>query len=174
LLSQVFVYAENRPIGRGDRFPGVNFRNNLSNDERFYLGLSRKKTFSLNDIDGTLFFVEVFSTYCVSCPKNAPVLNSIYSAAKNDPGLKDRVKILSIAVGNTSYETESFKKEYNILYPVITDMHFAAHKALGNPRVPYSLLIRKTNKGTIVVDTHQGVIDSADALLGSIRGFILK
>ena len=173
-LSQVFVYAETKPIGRGARFPYVTFQDNLSKDERSYLGLSRKKDFSLKDIDGTLFLIEVFSTYCTSCPKNVPVLNDVYSAIRNDPGLKGKVKLFSIAVGNTGNEAESFKKEYKILYPVLTDIHFTAHKALGNPRVPYTILIRRTTKGTIVVDTHQGVIDSTDALLRTIRGFMFK
>ena len=174
LLSQIFVYAETKPIGRGARFPYVTFQDNLSKDERSYLGLSQKKDFSFKDIEGTLFLIEVFSTYCTSCPKNVAVLNEVYSAIKNDPGLKGKVKLLSIAVGNTDNETESFKKEYKNLYPVLTDLHFSTHKALGNPRVPYTLLVRKTTKGTIVVDTHQGVIDSTDSLLRTIRGFMIK
>ena len=173
-LSNGFVCAETKPIAKGARFPNVIFQDNLLKEERSYLGLSRKTKFSLKEVSGILFLIEVFSTYCTSCPKNVPVFNDVYSAIENDPGLKGKVKVFSIAVGNTANEVESFKKAYKVLYPVLTDLHFTAHKALGNPRVPYTIVIRRNTKGNILVDTHQGVIDPSYDVLNNIRGFLLK
>lgn len=125
-------------------------------------------------MNATILLIEVFSTYCTSCPKNVPILNTVYSAVEDDPVLKGKVKVIGIAVGNTGNEIESFKKEYKVLYPVLSDLLFTLHKSLGNPRVPYTILIRKNVKGNIVVYVHQGVIDSPDLILNNIRGFFSK
>jgi len=171
---QVFVsgeiWANGKPIEEGARFPNAVFEDSMPNPARSYLGLSAKtKTkFYIRDFSGTVFLVEVFSTYCTSCPRNIPVLNSIYSAIEKDPKLKGHAKVLAIAVGNNRIEVEYFTKEYKVLYPVITDLDFAAHDALGNPRVPFTILLRRSPKGDIVVKTHQGVLESVDDFLKSI------
>jgi thiol-disulfide isomerase/thioredoxin len=171
---QVFVsgeiWANGKPIEEGARLPSAVFEDSMPNPARSYLGLSAKtKTkFSIRDFSGTVFLVEVFNTYCTSCPRNIPVLNSIYSAIEKDPKLKGQAKVLAIAVGNNRIEVENFTKEYKVLYPVITDFDFAAHDALGNPRVPFTILLRRSPKGDIVVKTHQGVLESVDDFLKSI------
>jgi hypothetical protein len=58
------------------------------------------------------------------------------------------------------------------LYPVIGDLLFALHKALGNPRVPVTILVKNTAKGNIVVDVHQGVLDSPGDVLKKIRDLL--
>ncbi len=167
------VRAETKPIAQGARFPDLTFIALLDKEERSYLGLSRKANFSLKDMKGTLFLIEVFSTYCTSCPKDVPVLNEVYSIFNKDPGLVGRVKVIGIAAGNNDKEVESFKKEYKVSYPILTDPHFRAHKSLGNPRVPYTIMVRK-NKKEIVVYAHQGVLDSADEVISNVRGFLSK
>lgn len=165
--------AEIKPVVKGSQFPSVTFKDGLSKEERSYLRLARKTNFSLKDIGGTLFIIEVFSTYCTSCPKNVTVLNNVYSAIEKDPGLKGKVTLMGIAVGNTQVEAEGYKTEHKVLFPVITDLHFTAHKALGNPRVPYTILVRR-NARDMVVQTHQGVMDSSDYVLNNVRGFLFK
>ena len=121
VLSRGPISAEIKPIGRGARFPHVVFNDMLSNEERSYLGLSRKTNFSFKDFTGTLFITEVFSTYCMSCPKNVPILNNVYSAVQNDPKLRGMIKVVAIAAGNNINEVRSFRKEYHLLYPVLPD-----------------------------------------------------
>ena len=163
------AHSETRPLARGARLPDAVFLDHLSKEERSYLGLSRKTKFSLKDISGTLLLIEVFSTYCTSCPRNVPVLNAVYSSVEDDPALRGKVKVISIAVGNTGNEIDSFKREYKVLYPVLSDLPFIVHKALGNPRVPYTILVKKNMKGDVVVDAHQGEIGSPDSVLHNIK-----
>jgi len=173
-LSNCFAFAETKPIAEGAPLPGAIFQDHLSKEERSYLGLSLKTQFSLKDMNGTLLLIEIFSTYCTSCPKNVPVINTIYSAVEDDPVLKGKVKLIGIAVGNTGNEIESFKREYKVLYPVLGDLLFTLHKALGNPRVPVTILVKNTAKGNIVVHVRQGVLDSPDDVLKKIRGLIYR
>jgi len=164
------VHGKTRPIAAGDNFPNISFKNILSKGGMDYLGIGKKKTFSIKDMQGDLFIFEIFSTYCMSCPKNVPVLNTVYSTVNNDPELRQKVKLVSVAIGNTENEAQSYKQEHNVLYPVLTDFTFAFHKALGNPRVPYTIIAKRDARGkNIVVYTHPGVIESAGSFLKEVR-----
>jgi len=167
-----FSLAGTKPVVKGARFPTLSFQNTLSGKEQAYLGVSRKK-FTASNIQGTLFILEVFSTYCTSCPKNVPILNKVYSRIEKDADLKGKVKVIGIAAGNNQKEVETFSKEYKVLYPILTDLNFVAHKALISPRVPYTVFVRKDKKGkSIVISTHQGIFGSADSVMTDIRDFL--
>lgn len=153
--------------------PGLKFDDFLPAEEQKYLGIPGKNVFTLSDMKGTIFVIEVFSTYCTTCPRDVPVINKVYSSIKNDPGLKENVRVFSIAIGNNRTEAENYKKELKILYPVLTDYDFVAHKALGNPRVPYTLIIRKTSGSSCTVEySHQGVLTSADLILNELKSCV--
>lgn len=172
-ISSGLSSADTRPIGKGANFPNLFFKYSLSKEEGAYLGISSKKNFYFRDIRATLFIFEVFSTYCASCPKNVPILNKVYSRIEKDADLKGKVKVIGIAAGNNQKEVEIFSKEYKVLYPIFTDLNFVAHKALGAPRVPYTLFVRKDKKGKgVVVSAHQGIFDSAESVMKDIRDFI--
>ena len=171
-LMEGFVCAETGPGSKGSLFPNVVLRSQLPEQDRAYLGISRKRSISLDDVHAKLIIVEVFNTYCVICLKNVPALNSIYSAIENDPRLKGTVKVVAVAVGNNLREVDAFRQEYKISYPVIEDPDFALHKALGNPKVPYTIIVAKKAGLSLVIDTHQGVLDSAGGLLTKIRGLL--
>jgi thiol-disulfide isomerase/thioredoxin len=154
-------------------FPDLNFKNALSKEERVYLEVSKKRTVSFKEIKGSLIIVELTNTYCTSCRKNISVLNDVYSMIENDPLLKGKIKVISIASGNNKKEVEMFIKEYKILYPVFTDYNFEAHEAMGSPRVPYTIFVKRDDKGkNIVVYTHQGIFESAKDISNRINEFL--
>jgi len=166
-------HAVTKPVAKGARFPHLSFQNSLSKEEQAYLGISNKKNFYFRDIRATLFIFEVFSTYCTSCPKNVPILNRVYSRIEKNADLKGKVKVIGIAAGNNQREVETFSKEYKVLYPILTDLPFVAHRALGAPRVPYTVFVRKDKKGKgVVVSAHQGIFDSADSVIKDIGDFL--
>jgi hypothetical protein len=164
------VCAEMGPIAPGDAFPNLSFRDVLPKRDKSYLGIGKKKTFSVKDMQGSVFIFEIFSTYCMTCPRNVPVINRVYSMVNSDPKLKQKVKVLSVAIGNTVNEADSYKQEHKVLYPVLTDFTFVFHKALGNPRVPFTIIVKKGARGKyIVVYTYLGVIESANNLLKEVK-----
>jgi len=108
----------------------------------------------------------VFNTYCTSCPRNIPVINEVFSRTENDPKFKGKIKIIGIAAGNTREEILSYKKTHSVSYPILSDLIFTLHKALGNPRVPYTMLIKRNRQGkNKIIYTHHGIIDSPEPLL---------
>ncbi|MDQ7786288.1 MAG: TlpA disulfide reductase family protein [Thermodesulfovibrionales bacterium] len=151
----------------------LRFNDTLPAEEQQYLGITGKNVFRISDMKGTIFVIEVFSTYCIGCPKDVPVINETYSSLKNDPGLRENVRVFSIAIGNNRTEAENYKKERKILYPVLTDYDFDVHKTLGNPRVPYTLIVRKTSKGRCTVEySHQGILPSTDLILKKLKSCV--
>jgi hypothetical protein len=154
--------AATRPVGTRQYFPNFVFADTLSRDEQTYLEISARKNFSIKNIRSTVIIMEMFNTYCTICPRNVPVLNDLYSLIENDPKLRGKIKIISIAVGNTSAEITAYKKTHSIRYPILSDSNFALHRLLGDPRVPYTMLIKRNR----IVHTHQGLLDSSESLLG--------
>jgi peroxiredoxin len=160
-----FARAETKPVAFAIPFPDITFAQTLSKGELSYLGISEKKIFSLQEIHGDLILIEFISTYCVSCQKQAPIFNQLYSFIKKDPRLKGKVKMMGVAAGNNPIEVEIFKKKYKVPYPLISDYKFDAHTAVGSPRTPFTIWVRKDAQGKgIVVSTHLGLMDLKSAI----------
>jgi peroxiredoxin len=157
--------AETKPVGFALPFPDLLFSQALSKEERTYLGIPQKKGFSLREIRGSLILVEFLTIYCVNCQRQAPIFNELYSSIETDPRLKGKVKMVGVAAGNGLNEVEFFKKTYQVPYPLLADPKFNIHIAVGSPRTPYTIWIRKDaqERGT-VVSTHLGLMDLKSAL----------
>jgi thiol-disulfide isomerase/thioredoxin len=165
ILSYSLSWAETKPVGFAIPFPDLTFTQGLSKGEQVYLGIPQKKTFSFREIRGNLILIEFISTYCVSCQRQAPIFNELYSSIEKDPRLKGKVKMIGVAAGNNLKEVEDYKKEYKVPYPIISDSKFDAHTAVGSPRTPFSIWVRKDAQGKgIVVSTHLGLMDLKSAM----------
>ena len=157
LLSYSLSWAETKPVGFAIPFPDLTFTQTLSKEEQTYLGIPQKKSFSFKEIRGNLILIEFISTYCVSCQRQAPIFNELYSSIEKDPRLKGKVKMIGVAAGNNLNEVEIYKKNYQVPYPIISDPKFDAHTAVGSPRTPFTIWVRKDAQGKgIVVSTHLG------------------
>jgi thiol-disulfide isomerase/thioredoxin len=164
ILSYSFSWAETKPVGFAIPFPDLTFTQILSKGEQAYLGIPQKETFSFKEIRGNLILIEFISIYCVSCQRQAPIFNELYSSIEKDPGLKGKVKMIGVAAGNNLNEVEIYKKTYQVPYPIISDSKFDAHTAVGSPRTPFSIWVRKDAQGKgIVVSTHLGLMDLKSA-----------
>jgi peroxiredoxin len=156
--------TEKKPVGYAIPFPDLTFTQTLSKEEQAYLGIPQKKSFSFKEIRGNLILIECISTYCASCQRQAPIFNELYSSIEKNPRLKGKVKMIGIAAGNNLKEVETFKKAYEIPYPILADPKLDAHTAVGSPRTPFSIWVRKDAQGKgIVVSTHLGVMDLKSA-----------
>jgi len=152
--------AKTKPVGFAVPFPDLTFTQVLSKGEKVYLDLPQKKNFTFKEIHGELILVEFISTYCVACQKQAPIFNELFSSIEKDPRLKGKVKMIGVAAGNNLPETEIFKKHYGIPYPILSDPKFDVHTAVGSPRTPFTIWVRKDAQGRgVVVSTHLGLMD---------------
>ncbi len=165
--------GETKPMGFAIPFPNLTFTPPLTKEEQTYLGIPKKAKFSFREIKGDLILVELISTYCVNCQRQAPIFTELYSSIEKDPKLKGKVKMIGIAAGNNPGEVETFKKAHQIPYPIFSDPKFDAHMALGGPRTPFTLWVRKDAQGNgMVVSTHLGPTESAEKVLAETRAVL--
>lgn len=165
--------VEAKQMGFAIPFPNLTFTQPLTKEEQTYLGIPKKAKFSFREIKGDLILVELISVYCVNCQRQAPIFTELYSSIEKDPKLKGKVKMIGIAAGNTPKEVESFKKEYQIPYPIFSDPRFDAHMVVGGPRTPFTIWVRKDAQGNgVVVSTHLGLTESAENVLAETRAVL--
>ena len=157
----------------GDPFPMLALPNELNEQERTYLGLGRQETFSVNDVDEELLVVEFLNKYCFRCQVQAPVFMLVYNTIQADAYLVNNVKMIGIGAGNTRHQLEVFREETGIQFPLVPDADFVAYDAVGGPKTPFTLLLRKDKDGNrVVASAHRGVIYSDKGFVEEIKAVL--
>jgi len=138
----------NKPPEKSEVLPVINLPIPKNPVEKGYLGLSGDGFFKIPQIKANVVIVEIFSMYCPYCQKDAPGVNQLYNVIDNNPDLKNKIKLIGIGAGNSSYEVEVFKKTYTVPFPLFPDKDFTIHKACGDVRTPYFIVVKINNDGT--------------------------
>jgi len=125
----------------GDRLADLRLPTPESADTRDDLGLPPGGTFSVTAISGEILVIEIFSMYCPHCQREAPAVNRLYQAIQDSKTLNDRVKMIGIGVGNSTFEINHFRKHYSIPFPLFPDEDFTVHKAIGEVRTPFFIIV---------------------------------
>ena len=168
LLSMEVAFGDE--IRMGDSFPALTFEDTLSSEDRQYLGLPESGPFSLREVAAEVIVVEFLNKYCMSCQRQAPIFNRVYEALEDDPQLAGRAKMLGVGVGNSLLQVRNFRKEKAIPFPIVPDPKFAAYDSVGEPKTPFTVLVRRdSERGAVVLSTHRGVIFSDAEFLQEIR-----
>jgi thiol-disulfide isomerase/thioredoxin len=158
--------AASKPPQKGEVLPIMNFPIPKNPDERSYLGLSGSGSFKIPQIKAKTVIIEIFSMYCPYCQKDAPGVNELYRLIENNADIKNKIKLIGIGAGNSSYEVEVFKKTYNVPFPLFPDKDFTIHKACGEVRTPYFMVIKINEDGTHqIVHTQLGEYPGAEPFL---------
>lgn len=135
-----------------------------------YLGLSSDgNVFKINQIKSKVVIIEIFSMYCPYCQAEAPKINKLDQLIENNPAYKDKIKIIGIGAGNTSFEVGTFKKKYTITFPLISDDDFKLYKLLGETRTPYFIVVKLNGDNPPqVIYSKLGAIADIDLFLSQI------
>ena len=162
------------PIATGDAFPDIAFSAKTDRETCAYLGIDKNHAFTFSEISGSFFVIEVFNIFCTRCPKNVPILNSLYAAAEKDPQLKGKIKVIGIAASNNRKELDIYARQYKVAFPAFADDIFSSHIALGKPRVPYTLFVKRNDTGEdVIVSVHQGMFKPSAVLIDMIRDLLI-
>jgi len=140
--------AANKPPEKGETLPVINLPVPKNPTEKSYLGLSGDGLFKIPQIKANLVIVEIFSMYCPYCQKDAPGVNELYYLIEKNSDLKNKIKLIGIGAGNSSYEVEVYKKTYTVPFPLFPDKDFTIHKACGDVRTPYFIVVKINDDGT--------------------------
>jgi len=110
--------------------------------------------------------IEIFSMYCPYCQKDAPGINELYHLIENDPDLKKNVKLIGIGAGNTPFEVGVYQKNYAVPFPFFPDQDFTIHKACGEVRTPYFIVVKINEDGShLIVHSQLGEYPGAKPFL---------
>lgn len=152
----------------GSLFPDIAFAVPERSEDRQYLKLTGKGTFTIQQIPVPLVIVQVFSMYCPHCQKDAPRTNELFRKLNDHPKLKDTVRLMGIGIGNSAYEVDFFRKTYNISFPLFPDGEFVIHKRIGEVRTPHFIVVQHTSKGAEIVYSRSGAIPNLDEFIDTI------
>jgi thiol-disulfide isomerase/thioredoxin len=158
--------AANNPPQKGEVLPVMNLPMPRNPVEKGYLGLSGDGFFKIPQIKANVVIVEIFSMYCPYCQKDAPGVNELYNLIENNSDLKNKIKLIGIGAGNSTYEVEVFKKTYTVPFPLFPDKDFVIHKACGEVRTPYFIVVKiNDDKTHQIVHSQLGDYPGAEPFL---------
>ena len=148
ILLHCPAFGSGLPPLEGGVLPDIKLAVPENLSHRDYLGISGEAFFGIPQIKAKVVIVEIFSMYCPYCQREAPEVNRLYNIIENDPKLKDKIKIIGIGTGNSSFEVDVFRSKYSVPFPLIADEDYSVHKSFGEVRTPYFLGININEDGT--------------------------
>jgi len=156
------------PPATGDTMPELILPVPLDPAGQEMLGVTGQSTFALADLKADLVFLEVIGVYCPQCVKQSPGFKTLFNRL-NRGKTKGRVAMLGLAAGGTDAEVRQLLGTGQYLFPVVSDPDYVAHKVLGEPLTPYTIVCKPDGS---VVYHHLGVVEDIDALYQLIRNLL--
>ncbi|MBU1611535.1 MAG: TlpA family protein disulfide reductase [Proteobacteria bacterium] len=147
----------------GQAFPDFSLQGELTQEHRQYLGVDSPLV-RLSEVQAEYLFIEVYSLYCAPCQREAPTVNEMYETTIRT-GLGSTVKFLGIAAGNTPYEVEVFREQFQVEFPLFSDEDYVVHEAIGNMGTPYFVLVRVGGTDNLeVLYAHEGAPEQMEGV----------
>jgi thiol-disulfide isomerase/thioredoxin len=163
--------AASSPPVVGGTLPDIKLPIPKDSAEKNYLdlGFFGCGTFKIPEIKAKLVIIEIFSMYCPYCQGEAPNVNQLYAKIDDNPSLKGKIKIIGIGAGNTSYEVGTFRKKYNVPFPLFADGDYVIHKMVGEVRTPYFIGVKINPDGSNrVIYSKLGALGGVDDFLSTL------
>ena len=136
---------------------------------RSYLGLETLDPFLLNQIQIKILIVEIFSMYCPICQREAADVNKVFELIQKNPKLKDQIRLIGIGAGNSDYEVNFFKENYQIEFPLFSDGKFVIHKKIGEVGTPYFIGLKPNKeKGLEIFYSQSGEIIDTEKFIETL------
>jgi len=163
------AFAASSTPAKGGKLPAICLPIPTDSDEKIYLGLSEGGFFEIPQIKAKGVLIKIFNVYCPVCQGSAVAMAKLYRQIENNPDLKNKIKLIGIAAGNTLTEIEVFKQTQNIPFPIFPDEDLTIHNLLGEVRIPSFIAIRIEKDGSHeIVHTHLGGLTDTTLLLDSM------
>jgi AhpC/TSA family len=155
------------PLGMGERFPEVPLPVPVQAGARAYLGLPAGETFTLSQVKADVVLVEMLNVLCPHCRKQTKPYNRLFQMLQKDPELRDKVKMLGVAVANSAEQIADFVDIYAVAYPIAADRSFALHQAVRGGPTPLSIYVLQDPAGGpgVVAGSSLGEDDQMEQLL---------
>ncbi len=152
------VLGADRPPQAGGALPAIALPAPSDAQERNYLGVSGRSSFNVSQVKAPIVVMQVLSMYCPYCQKEAPNVNALFKMVEENKDLKGKIKIIGIGAGNSTYETNLFRKKYAVPFPVLPDPDFVVYGQIGGEvRTPYFIAVKnEPGKQPVVIYSELG------------------
>ncbi|MCF8055985.1 MAG: TlpA family protein disulfide reductase [Desulfocapsa sp.] len=128
-----------------------------------YLGLKGEPgtPFKISEIDADILLIELFSMYCPHCQKAAPTVNELYEKMEQEKRPDLKLVIIGIGAKNTDLEVETFRKGFDIAFPLFSDPDLSIYETLAGAGTPTFIGCKKgeENKKLIFFRKSGGIKD---------------
>ena len=168
LLAFAVAPALAEPPGPGQSMPALTLPVPQDPAGQETLGVQGRTTFALADLPGDLIFIEVIGVYCPQCVKQSPGFKTLFNRL-NKGKLKGRVTMFALAAGGTEAEVRQLFGTGQYLFPIVSDPDYAAHKLLGEPLTPFTIVCRP---GGEILYTHLGIVEDIDGLYQQVKAML--
>lgn len=135
------------PAGRNVPFPAFQLPATQNELEAAYLGVPEAAPFSVGQIRAQVVLIEIMSAYCPYCQRVAPLVDDVYARIEKDHALKGKIKMIGIGMTNTPFELDTFKKKFNVPFPLFADPSGEISKKFNVPGTPTFIGARLDGKG---------------------------
>jgi thiol-disulfide isomerase/thioredoxin len=169
--------ADMSKLQPGMPLPAIHIQQEVTRDQRTYLGLRSGflgmfavQEFKPSDVAAEVLVIEFFNIHCISCQRQAPVMNEVFDRINAHRIMRDQVRFFGIAVGNTEIEADLFMRRYSVDFPLFADPGFENYDAIGEPgATPLTLIVKKNGKDLRIISAHAGLERKADFFIAKIR-----
>lgn len=134
---------------------------------RQYLGLPDGiELFAPEQVAADIILIEIFSMYCPICQREAAGVNRLFDLITDRNDSAPRIKVLGIGAGNSDFEVEFFKSNYQITFPMFSDPKFIIHKKVKEVGTPHFFGLRKMpDSAAQLFFSHSGPINNPEDFL---------
>lgn len=136
-----------QPAGRNVPFPVFQLPAPQDELEAAYLGVPEAAAFSVGQINSQIVLIEIMSAYCPYCQRVAPLVEDVYQRIQKDRTLKGKIKMIGIGMTNSAYELDTFKKRFNVPFPLFADPSGEISKKFSVPGTPTFIGVKLDGKG---------------------------
>ena len=175
VLSWCPVYGSEtkgeKAFSPGKTLPQFTLDSPASAKERKYLGVKEGKPFSLTQIPAKIVVLEIFGVFCPHCRKQAPLLNKAYKMIRQDPDMRNDVKMIGIAAKGTEDLVGLWKKQLRVPFPLFADPDLDIWKKIGKPGTPCTIVLSNSAK---VLSAHLGEMEDSGEFFKEIKTFYKK
>jgi len=169
--------ADMSKLQPGMPLPALLIQQGITKDQRIYLGLRKgflgmfaAQEFKPADVAAEVLVIEFFNIHCMSCQRQAPVMNKVFDRINSHKIMRDQVRFFGIGVGNTVTETDLFMRRYSVGFPLFADPGFENYDAIGEPgATPLTLIVKKNGNDLRIVSAHAGLERKPEFFIAKIR-----
>lgn len=152
----------------GDVLPPSTVMAPITDEYADILQVPKGQPFQLTDIKAPFLLVQLFSMYCPHCQREAPHMNDMYAQVLKS-GQGEKLAILGIGTGNSEFETNYFRKQYDVPFPLSPDPDYALQEVTGRVGTPYYILSKRVGDDWEIIFLQEGTFEDTQTILLTLQ-----